>query len=401
MMENKENENVHNGPVRILHVLGTLNMGGAESRIMDLYRAMDREKVQFDFLVHTEASGRDRSSEALYEKRQQEYYDEEVLSLGGRIFCLPRFTGTNLNSYRKAVREFFRTHTGWAAVEGHMTSTASLYLPLAKEAGVPVTMAHARSAGVDAGLHGFATKVLRRNLAEKADMLLSCAMEAGEAVYGRRALEEGQIRIIPNAIRTDDYAFREEARLAVRKEFSVPEEAFVIGHVGRFDLMKNHSFLIDLMAGLKEEPGLILLLVGEGKLMEEMRKLSAEEGVEERVLFAGRCDADRTAAMYAAMDLFAFPSLYEGLPGTVIEAQASGLPCLLSDTITDEVAVTGLVKHLPLSDMERWKTEVLREKEKAEKNRQHASAAAGELLDKAGYNVRTLAPRMEEFYCSL
>ena len=163
-------------PIRVLHVFGKLNRGGAESRVMDLYHHMDRSKVQFDFLVHYKAGNEGkRSGKSLEELRPPEDLDEEVRALGGRIYVLPRFTGTNLWEYRKACREFFAAHHDFAAVEGHMTSMASVYLPIAKAAGVPVTIAHARSAGVDAGIRGLATRFFRKSLPKKCDLMMSCS----------------------------------------------------------------------------------------------------------------------------------------------------------------------------------------------------------------------------------
>ena len=155
-------------PVRVLHVLGGLSLGGAESRVMDLYRCMDREKIQFDFLIHR----RDIDS-AAYEKH---FYEKEVEALGGKVYALPKFMVYNYAAYRRAVREFFQKHHAFAVVQGHMTSTAAIYLPLAKRAGVPVVCAHARSAGVDKGIKGLATKFLRLSLLEKADYCLACSV---------------------------------------------------------------------------------------------------------------------------------------------------------------------------------------------------------------------------------
>ena len=170
------------GKIVVLQVIGGLSMGGAESRIMDHYRHIDRSKVQFDFLVHTEADipdGGIPSSEHLCEVRKPDFYDSEVLSLGGRIYALPRYRLKTAAKYKRAVRLFFSTHGGWAAVEGHMTSLAAVYLPIAKECGVPHTIAHVRSGGVAAGLKGAATKWMRRSLPAKAEILLSCARDAG------------------------------------------------------------------------------------------------------------------------------------------------------------------------------------------------------------------------------
>ena len=158
-------------PMRVLHVLGGVGLGGAESRIMDLYRCIDREKLQFDFLVHQSGPG---------------YYEEEIQELGGRIYRVPRFRLYNILTYRKALRAFFKEHHAFRAVHGHMTSTAAVYLPIAKKCGIPVTIAHARSAGVDKGMKGIVTRLLRIPLRKKCDYMFACSGLAAEAVFGKK-----------------------------------------------------------------------------------------------------------------------------------------------------------------------------------------------------------------------
>lgn len=350
-------------PVRVLHVFGRLNMGGAESRVMDLYRHMDRTKVQFDFLVHTEARPADGgiSSDALMAAREPDYFDDEIRSLGGRIYALPRFNGRNLPEYRRAAREFFAAHHSWVLVEGHMTSMASIYLPIAKAAGVPHTAAHVRSAGVDPGLRGLVTKFFRRSLPGRADELCACSRLAGEAVYGRKLMDSGRVKLIPNAIDAEAYRYDAGIRAAERAALGISAETVLLGHVGRFDAMKNQTFLLDR---LRELPGNFrLLLVGDGALRSAMEQKAAELRLTERVIFAGKRSPADTRRLYQAMDLFVFPSLYEGLPGTVVEAQAAGLPCLIADTITEEVCLTKLVSRIPLKPESAWTEWIRRQME--------------------------------------
>ena len=398
--------------IRILHVFGKLNRGGAESRVMDLYRHMDRTKVQFDFLVHYD--GTDMS------QRPKEDLDDEVLSLGGRIYVLPRFTGKNYGEYKKACRDFFAEHHDFAAVEGHMTSTASIYLPIAKAAGVPVTMAHARSAGVDGGLKGLATKLLRRSLSRRCDIMLSCSKVASIAVYGRKAYESGQVRFVPNALELRPFAYQEARRNAVRVMYGIPEDAIVIGHVGRLDPVKNHTYIASIGAALEQlqagDPGKkrkwYYLFAGKGALQEEIQRAFESAGIADHLIFTGQLPREQTAAIYQAFDVFVFPSLYEGLPGTVLEAQAAGLPCVIASTISDEVELTDLVKRLPIGekDAEIWAKEILRRTTGSEPGcvkagdragRKAASEKAQKALDEAGYNVETAAKKMQEFYLML
>ncbi len=318
-------------PVRVLHVFGSLGLGGAESRVMDLYRRVDREKLQFDFLTHS---------------AREEHFDSEIKKLGGRIYRVPRFRFYNWFSYRKALKEFFAAHREFRAVHGHMTSTASIYFPIAKKAGIPITIAHARSAGVPAGPKGILTKWLRRPLCRRADYCLACSKEAGEAVFGRKAVEKGRVKVIPNAIDAVQYVYHEDTRLRMRQELHL-EDKLVIGHVGSFRPPKNHEFLIRVFAEIyRRRPDAALLLLGEGELLEKIRGQVKAAGLEKAVLFMG--NRSPVSDYYQAMDFLVFPSLFEGLPGTVVEAQASGLRCLIADTISPEVKLTDLVEFYSL-----------------------------------------------------
>lgn len=348
--------------VRVLQVLGGTGLGGAESRVMDSYRHIDRNRIQFDFAVHTGEKG---------------FFDDEIERLGGHIYRFPRFRVINWRTYRKAWKRFFQEHPGYQAVHGHMTSTASIYLPVAKKAGVPLTIAHARSAGVDPGLKGRMTRFLRRNLGKKCDMCLTCSQLAAEAVFGKKMWDAGLVRTIPNAIDASAFAYEKTVREQMRRSLKIPENAFVIGHVGRFGHMKNHLFLLDVFAAVNEQlPGSRLLLVGEGGLMEQVKEKASSLGVLEQVIFTG--NQGNVSEYYQAMDFFVFPSLFEGLPGSVIEAQACGLRCLISDSVTPEVLITNLAEAKPLSlGAKAWAENVLSRKDYRREQMEQAVRAAG------------------------
>ncbi len=388
-------------PVRILQVLGGTNLGGAESRVMDSYRHLDRERMQFDFCVHSTGKG---------------FFDEEIESLGGKIYRLPRFKVYNWLSYRKAWKAFFAEHPGYAAVHGHMTSTASIYLPLAKKAGVPLTIAHARSAGVDQGIKGKITRFLRRNLGKQADLCLTCSGLAGEAVFGKKMWESGAVKTVPNAIDAAAFAFSGEIRERIRTERGIVPEEFVIGHVGRFGFMKNHLFLVEVFARIAQQMPARLMLVGEGGTMDEVRRKAEELGVADKVIFTG--NQPRVADYLMAMDYFVFPSIFEGLPGSVVEAQAAGLRCLISDTVTDEVLITPLAEAMSLEDgAKAWAERILtRLAESSRKNpvSDDGSAETGEatglqnvpyprmvmteMIKNAGFDIYDQVKMLEEIY---
>lgn len=375
-------QNIKQRPIRVLHVLGTTNLGGAESRIMELYRCIDRNQVQFDFLIHTREDG---------------HYSEEIRSLGGHIYSLPRFKIFNMAEYRKAIHTFFKEHTEFSVVQGHMTSTAAIYLPIAKQEygrrSMPlITAAHARSAGVDKGLKGLATRILRLPLKNRADYLFTCSKEAGIAVYGARAVREGRVWTIPNAIDAQRFSFQQKVRDEIRSELGI-QDKFVIGHVGRFGFMKNHTYLVDVFAKICEtRKDAVLVMIGQGELEETIREKVKSLGLEDRAYFLGnRYDVEK---YYQAFDYFVFPSTFEGLPGSMAEAQAAGLHCLVSDKVTREVALTDLVAYRSIEeDSGLWAEEILGNAQAALVREDMREAIA-----QKGFDVRRQAVQMAEFY---
>lgn len=375
-----------NEPVRVLHVLGGLSLGGAESRIMDLYRCIDREKVQFDFLLHQKDGT----------IRVPEFYDEEVKKLGGNIYLLPKFKVYNYFQYKKAVRDFFKQHGEFAVVQGHMTSTASIYLPQARRVGIPFVCAHARSAGVDKGIKGMVTRLLRLPLLKVADYCFACSKEAGESVFGKKWEHSEKAYLIPNAIDAEKFVYNEAVREQIRREWNI-SDCYVIGHVGRFHYAKNHAFLLEVFAKVNKSLSgqgkrCVLMLLGEGDGMEAAKVQAKELGISEDVVFAG--NKGDVWKYYQAFDFFLFPSRFEGLPGTVVEAQAAGLRCLISDRITPEVGISELVKFESIDrSADVWAEYVL----------QHLSYERKDMCDKikeAGFDVKEQAAKLECFYRS-
>lgn len=369
-------------PVRILHILGNTQLGGAESRIMDLYRHMDRSVVQFDFVVHSKEEG---------------YFNEEIRKLGGRIFRVPRFRVLNYFSYCRAWKKLLQEHrdadgrSEFHMIQGHMTSTAAIYLPIARKCGIETTIAHARSAGVDKGLKGILTRFLRRNLSKKADYLFTCSELAGISVFGKKAVKQGRTRFLPNAIDCQKFAPDPLVREKIRRELGI-ENCYVIGHVGRFHYAKNHEYLLRVFAELvkRKTRDYVLLLLGEGSGMEDIRILSRELGIEDKVYFLG--NKSNVNDYYQAMDYFVYPSRFEGMPGTIVEAQTAGLRCLMSDTICKEVIATELVTTRSISeDPGLWADEI-------EQHLQYQRSSRVDEMKELGFDVHGQAVLMTDFY---
>ncbi len=397
-------------PIRVLHVFGRVGLGGAESRIMDLYRNIDRDKIQFDFLVHYSAKKTGKmapTSDELLAVREPDYYDEAIRELGGNIYVLPRFEGKNFFAYKKAISNFFSENRGkWQVVHGHMTSTAALYLPVArKKGGAAVTIAHSRNAGTEPGLKGIATKILRIPLKRlgTADHYFTCSEKAGRAVFGDKLFDQGFVRTIPNAIDVKKFAYDADIRNKIRAELGVSEDEIVIGHVGRFDYQKNHEYLIrifDQVLKLAKEKmpdrKLLLIMLGQGSLMDTVKAQVNELGIQDRVRFLGL--KGNSSDYYRAMDYFLFPSFFEGLPGTVVEAQAAGLKCLISDTITTEVDITELVSRMDIRrDPSEWAEKILEDLGHLPDRQAETPRFEQELAD-AGFDAQTQARAISYFY---
>lgn len=386
-------------PTIVLHVVGRLDIGGAESRIMDLYRNIDREKVQFHFVQHT----MDRCA-----------FEEEIEHLGGKIYRVPRFNVKNYFTYKKAWKELFEAHPEIKVVQGHMTSTGAIYLPIAKKAGVEITIAHARSAGVDPGLKGHLTRFLRRDLYKKCDYRFTCSGMAGESVFGDQKQISRKATFIPNAIDVDKFKYDEEIRNQIRYELGI-QNKFVIGHVGRFSHMKNHKYMLQILEQciqLEKEKGLpetVLMFLGDGELKEEIMEQAVAMGISSRVFFMGnKRDVNR---YYQAMDYFLLPSLYEGLPGTAVEAQASGLPGIMSDSVTAEAVVTDLIQMRSIKEEPLiWAKEIMKTSEIVSgvlcKTESGNSSTTGmkdrscyaQVVREASFDVKEQAKRMQKFY---
>ena len=317
-------------PVRVLQVFAEMNRGGAETMIMNLYRNIDRSKIQFDFIVHTE---------------EKCAFDEEIVSLGGSIYYIPRYSGKNHLQYKKAWNVFFEEHPQYKLIHGHVRSTAAIYLNIAKKYNL-LTISHSHSISSGKGISALVKNILQYPIRNIADHLVACSQEAGEWLFGKKACSQDNFFILNNAIEVNSFVFNSEIRVKKREEFNLKEK-FVIGHVGRLIPLKNHEFLIDTFKEVHDiNKSAVLLLVGEGELQEHLKKKVNKLGLNENVIFAGaRFDVHE---ILQAMDVFVFPSLYEGLGIVLIEAQASGLPCVVTETIPKEAIVTSLVKTVSL-----------------------------------------------------
>lgn len=359
-------------PIRVLHVFGRLDSGGAESRTMDIYRQIDRSKVQFDFAIHTE---------------DECFFTDEIKSLGGRIYSFPRFNGKNYFQYKNSWNKFFKEHAEYQIIHGHQTNTAFVYLKEAKANNVPIRIAHSRNSNKE--------NLIKKHICKLSKLyathLFAVSKIAGSSEFGEKAVNDGIVRILPNAIDAKKYSFNKEARKNKRLELGIENEMLII-HIGRFHPQKNHIFLLEVFSQiLMSEPNAKLLLVGDGSLRGEIVKEISDKNIKESVIIAGiRSDVPE---LLQAADILLFPSLFEGLPGVVLEAQAAGIPCIISDKITPEVKITDLVEYVSLEeDTKYW----------AEISINSVSKACREDVSKkiveAGYDIKSVSKWYEDYY---
>lgn len=358
-------------PIRVLQVVTYMQRGGLETMLMNYYRNIDRSKVQFDFLVH-----RDFEAD----------YDQEILELGGKIHRLPVLNPFGPD-YLKKLDQFYKEHPEYKIVHSHLDCLAGIPLKYAKKNGVPVRIAHAHNSNQTKNLKYPIKLFCRRNITKNANHLFACSEEAGKWMFQGASFE-----ILHNAIDAQQYIYNPLSRQKVRKEFGFGEDTLVIGHIGRFMPQKNHSFILDIFAEvLKYKSNSRLLLVGEGDLEQEIRKKAAVLNIDAKIIFTGlRSDVPD---LLQAMDVFLLPSLYEGLPLVIIEAQAAGLPCLISDKVPIECEKTkGLIQPNSLnSSVECWAKMVVNLTKDGRRN-------TFEEIKVAEFDIRENAKKLETFY---
>ena len=353
--------------IRILHVVDSMNRAGQETFIMNVYRNIDRSQFQFDFIQF---------------QKDPADYDAEILELGGRIYhATPK--GQGLRQSMQEIKHIV-AEGGYKVVHRHFSNASMVFeLFAAKRGGASCLIAHSHSSSSN---NKSTHRLLRRPLYRVADWHLACAEDAGLWMFGDRAFQ-----IIPNGIDTDMFKYNENDCIKVRDELDISPEQMVFGHVGRFSEVKNHSFILETFKEIVAEvPDAQLILVGDGPLRPAMEQWCELHQLKSHVHFLGvRSDIAR---IVSAMNCFLMPSLYEGLPVTLVEAQSSGLPCLIADTITADIKLTDCVEFLNLDESPRvWAI-------KAIEMAMWPRIDTTEAIRKSGYDIRDVARALQTVY---
>lgn len=369
-----------NEPVRILNLFTIMNRGGAETMVMNYYRKIDKSKVQFDFMVHRQERGA---------------YDDEIEAMGGRIYRMCPIFPQNFAKYKKMLKVFFDEHPEYKILHSHMSELGCFAFQEAEKHGIKVKICHAHNAPVKGSMNLKEKGQLifrdyfKKKMLPFTDHLFICGEEAGNWLYGKE--NKDRFVMMNNAVDAEKFRFSSAVREEMRKEIGV-ENKLVILNVGRFNPQKNHTFIIDIFKEIKAlHNDSVLLLVGNGDLQEEIKEKVKKLGLMDSVKFLGlRSDVDK---ILQCADVFLFPSLYEGLPVTMVEAQSSGIKCFISDVIPQQCVLTDDVTALSLSKGAKyWAEQIVMLKDGYERKDRYDD------MVKADFDITSNAKWLCDFY---
>ncbi len=365
--------------LRVLHSVSNMARAGIETMLMNYYREMDRNQIQFDFLTNKPAPGE---------------YDGEIRSMGGRVFVSPGLNPLHFPRYRRYVADLLHDSPDIRIVHAHNEAMGYYALQSAKDAGLRVRIAHAHNTQIIRDYKYPLKLICKQLLPGAATDYWSCGRDAGIYYFGEKRWNASGF-ILRNAIDVQRFGFRQEVRERQRQLHGL-QKCFVIGHVGRFNIQKNHSRLLDIFTKIaKDVPDARLVLIGTGELEGAVKEKASAIGIRDKTLFPGQM-AD-VSEWYQAIDCFVLPSLFEGLPVVGIEAQAAGLPCVFSDRVTDEVLLSPEARRVSLgADDAEWVREIMATR-RSETDRMKGM----DLVRRAGYDIHTEAKKLQNTYLEM
>ena len=365
--------------IRVLHSVSNMDRAGIETMLMNYYRHMDRSKVQFDFLCNKQKPGA---------------YDEEIRALGGRIYRTPGLNPVKYPNYLRYMKRLFRDNPAYQIVEAHNGALGVYALNAARANGVPVRIFHAHGASISKDWKLPLKLLCKALLPMNMNQRFSCAAAAAKCYFGKKRVEEQDYVFVPNAIEIDRFVFNEQIRNKIREDNGL-EDKHIVGHVGRFSPQKNHDFLLEVFVQLKKlDPLAHLVLIGDGEGLESARRSAQQLQILDSISFLG--NIENVNEWYQAFDVFVLPSVWEGLPVVGVEAQASDLPCIFSDTVTREIQLLTKTRFLSLDNGPQHWAKVIQEAfaDTQRNNVRH-------IIAEHGYDIYVEAEKLQERYLKL
>lgn len=353
--------------IRVLHVVPNMNAGGLETFIMNIYRNIDRNEIQFDFLEHYQ---------------EKSFYDDEINSLGGKIYHFSLRDDNNIFKYIKSLISFFKYHKEYKVIHCHMESIGALLFIIAKFYGIKIRIGHAHTNSVSNNLKGYIKRFTSSFFKYTTTINLACSELAGYYLFKNK-----KFTVIPNGIDFDKFAFNEQKREEIRIKYNLTNN-FVIGHVGRMDDAKNQLFLIDVFNEyLKYNNNSKLVLIGDGEYKAKIQTKIKKYGIENNVLLLGV--KSNINEFLSAFDLFVFPSKFEGLGIALIESQINGLKTLTSDNIPSNTNISNYIKYIPLNEQD-WLSEIIKVNKRDNKIIYNKN--------KDNFNIKTVTDKLIKIY---
>jgi len=370
--------------IRVLQVFTSMGRGGAESMIMNYYRNIDRTKVQFDFLVHRE---------------ERAAFDDEIEQMGGIIYRMPAINPINPKKYYKALRKFFKTNNTYKIVHSHLNTFSIFPLKIAQEFNISTRVAHSHTAlqklnvidyfnykNIGDTIKYSIKSIQKKQIHKYSTHCFACGDKAGKWLFGYNS----NFKILNNAIDTKQFVYNNALSLKLKEEFGLTEN-LVLGHIGNFTVPKNYSFILKVFKDqLNSKPNTKLVLIGNGPLLLDIQKRAKDYHIESNILFLGL--RTNISELLQMIDVFVFPSIYEGLPVTLVEAQAAGLKILASDTITEEVKLTADIQFLPITEGTKPWVQAIQELGEVQKNNNYDKIVNG------NYDIISNSKEIEKFY---
>ena len=358
-------------PIRVLHILQRMEAGGTQALLMNLYRNIDRSKVQFDFLV---------------EYPDKQFYDDEIEQLGGKVYYTSVRKDFNILKFQKQIEKVLKENK-YKIVHVHAYTIGYFALKTAKNCGVPIRIAHSHSNNMTNDYKKYIKKIMQKMYLLYATDFMACSKEAGNYLFKNK-----KYLILNNAIDSKKFIFNPKIREKVRKELSL-EDSFVVGHVGRFKKEKNHAFLLNVFSNIiRNKKNAKLLLIGSGSLENDIKNQINDMNLNNKVIILNnRSDVNE---LLQAFDIFIFPSIYEGLGIVAIESQAAGTPILMSNGVPDEAIISPISKKMSLDESyENWAKEAIK---LSKTNLKHTNMQ--KYIVDNNYDMNDVVNQIQDFY---